>query len=74
MKDRESIGMQFGRNLSEAREWAGLTQTAFAKQASMRQCDISRLERGVVCPRLDTVVRLSEALGLQMRDLLFEIE
>ncbi|MFL5898680.1 MAG: helix-turn-helix domain-containing protein [Solirubrobacterales bacterium] len=74
MKDRETIGMQFGTNLSQAREWAKLTQTDLARQASMRQCDISRFERGVVCPRLDTAARLAESLGVQLRDLLFEIE
>lgn len=71
---REAIGRQFARNLSEARRWAGLTQTQLAEQLCMHQKEISRLETGVTCPRLDTVVRLAAAVGVQVRDLLFEIE
>jgi hypothetical protein len=36
--------------------------------------DICRLEHGLHCPRLDTIVRLADALGLQIRDLLYGIE
>lgn len=72
MSDR--IRTQFGRNLSEARGWVGLTQAQLAEQLSMHQKEISRLERGEVCPRLDMLVKLAEAVGVQVRDLLFEIE
>jgi transcriptional regulator with XRE-family HTH domain len=68
------IAEQFGRNLSEARGWAGLTQAQLGKQTAMCQGEISRLERGVYPPRLDAVVRLASAVGVQVRDLLFEIE
>jgi DNA-binding XRE family transcriptional regulator len=68
------IEAQFGRNLCEARGWVGLTQAQLAKQLSMHQKEISRLERGEVCPRLDMLVKLAEAVGVQVRDLLFEIE
>lgn len=74
MSDREAVGRQFGANLLEAREWAKLTQAELANQASMQQGEISRFERGVICPRIDTALRLADALGLQLRDLLFEIE
>jgi len=72
--DAEAIGRQFGRNLAEAREWAGLTQAQLAQRASMHQVNLSKLERGLSCPRLDSVVRLAVALRVQVRDLLFEIE
>jgi ribosome-binding protein aMBF1 (putative translation factor) len=68
------ISRQFGRNLAEAREWAGLTQTQLAEQVSLDQTEISRLERGARCPRLDRISALAEVLGVQLRDLLFEIE
>jgi ribosome-binding protein aMBF1 (putative translation factor) len=70
----EAISQQFGRNLAEAREWAGLTQTQLAQRASICQMEISRMERGARCPRLDRVAALAEALGVHLRDLLFEIE
>lgn len=74
MIDAEAVGKQFGRNLAEAREWAGLTQAQLAQEVSMHQVNLSILERGLRCPRLDTVAKLADALGVQVRDLLFEIE
>jgi len=72
--DAEAIGQQFGRNLAEAREWAGLSQAELAQRASMHQVNLSKLERGLSCPRLDSVVKLADAAGVQVRDLLFGIE
>lgn len=68
------VGEQFGRNLAEARGWAQLTQTELAQRASLGQRDVSHFESGLRCPRLDAVVRLADALELQVRDLLYEIE
>jgi transcriptional regulator with XRE-family HTH domain len=68
------IAEQFGRNLAEARSWAGLTQTQLAERVCMRQMEISRFERGERSPRLDAVVALASAVGVQVRDLLWEIE
>ena len=70
----EAIGRQFARNLAEAREWVGLTQAQLADQVGIGQVEIARYETGVRCPRLDRLVSLAEVLGLQVRDLLFEIE
>lgn len=70
----EAIAAQFGRNLAEARGWAGLTQKQLGERISLRYQEIGKMERGVRCPRLDLVVRLAEVLELQVRDLLFEIE
>lgn len=69
-----AVAEQFGRNLAEARGWAGLTQQQLARAASLSQRDISQLEAGLRCPRLDAVVKLAAALGLLVRDLLYEIE
>jgi DNA-binding XRE family transcriptional regulator len=70
----ERIGAQFARNLTEARGWAGMTQTELGERVSLRFQQIGKLERGEQLPRLDLIVRLAEALELQVRDLLFEIE
>jgi predicted transcriptional regulator len=70
----ERIARQFGRNLAEARGWEGLTQAQLARQASVDQAEIARLERGQRCPRLDAVVKLASAVGVQVRDLLYGIE
>lgn len=70
----ETVSEQFGRNLAEARGWAGLSQTQLAEQVGVGQMDISLFERGLQCPRLDVVVALAEALGVHVRDLLFGVE
>lgn len=73
MSERRRTSDQFGRRLLEARRGAKLTQKDLALRASMEQPQISSFERGIVCPRLDSVVRLADALGLRARDLIGEI-
>jgi ribosome-binding protein aMBF1 (putative translation factor) len=70
----EAVSEQFGRNLAEARGWEGLSQQQLAEQVALSQIEISLLERGLQCPRLDAVVALADALGVQVRDLLYGIE
>jgi transcriptional regulator with XRE-family HTH domain len=48
---------------------AGLTQMELANRSEMDMAEISRLERGQRSPRLDTMVRVAEALGLTIEDL-----
>ncbi len=73
-RDLEAISSRFGRNLAEARGWEGLTQQQLAERASLIEREVARLELGERCPRLDKIVRLADALGLQVRDLLYGIE
>jgi transcriptional regulator with XRE-family HTH domain len=68
--DRKAISEQFGRFLYEARERAGLSQCALAKRVSVHQRDVSRLEKGRHCPRLDTALRLMEGVGADPLELL----
>ena len=72
--DPLAVRQQFGRNLLEARGWEGLTQEQLAEQAQVSRKDIFRLEYGLDSPRLDIAVRLADALGVQVRDLLYGIE
>jgi len=70
----QAIAEQFGRNLAEARGWADLSQKELAHRIARNQADVARWERGERIPRLDYVVKLAEAVGLQVRDLLYGIE
>jgi ribosome-binding protein aMBF1 (putative translation factor) len=72
--DLESVSRQFGRNLAEARGWEGISQKQLAERVSLHQSDVARLEYAERCPRLDRVVKLADALGVQVRDLLYGIE
>ena len=70
----QAVAAQFGRNLAEARGWEGLSQTQLAQRIDRHQADIARWERGERIPRLDYVVKLAEAVGLPVRDLLYGID
>jgi DNA-binding XRE family transcriptional regulator len=68
--DRRTVCDMFALNLREARKGAGLTQHELAYRLDMHQTAISHLECGWRCPRLDTALTLSRALGVQVADLL----
>lgn len=68
------IAEQFGRNLAAVRREAGFTQDQLAAEVFLDRAALSRLEQGHRMPRLDHVVRLAEAIGVQVRDLLYGIE
>jgi transcriptional regulator with XRE-family HTH domain len=72
MSDR--IARQFGRNLAEARGWIGMSQSQLARKIGIQQSQVARLENGERHPSLDRIVALAEAVGVQVRDLLYEIE
>lgn len=72
--EETAVSEQFGRNLAEARGWEGLTQKQLAERASLSVREVTRLEYAQRCPRLDKVVRLADAVGVQVRDLLYGIE
>jgi transcriptional regulator with XRE-family HTH domain len=56
--------MEAGSLLREARLRAGLTQRELARVADVPQPAISRIERGHVSPRLDTLDQLLKGCGL----------
>lgn len=68
------ISRQFGRNLAEARGWEEISQKQLAERISVRQADVARWEVGERCPQLDMVVKLADAVRVQVRDLLYGIE
>lgn len=66
---RRAAGIEFARFMFSARQREGLTQAQFAEKLSMDQVDVSRLESGGRCPRLDTFVRVIVALEADPREL-----
>jgi transcriptional regulator with XRE-family HTH domain len=52
-----------GTLLREARERHGVTQASLARRARTSQAAISRIEREVVSPSIETLGRLLDALG-----------
>lgn len=59
-----------GKRLAELREQAGLSQEDLGVRAGLHGMSISKIERGVVQPKLATVNALARALGLEPGELL----
>lgn len=59
--------MDAGAILRQARIDRGLDQADLARRAATTQAYVSRVERGVVSPSVQTLTRLLNALGLRLR-------
>jgi transcriptional regulator with XRE-family HTH domain len=55
-----------GELIRRARTWARLSQRGLAAHAGMPQPAVSRIERGHVSPRIDTVDQLLRACGVAL--------
>lgn len=64
----------FGAALREQRKRGGLSQDALAHEAGLDRTYISTLELGQKSPTLDTIVKLSEALGVRVSALANRME
>jgi transcriptional regulator with XRE-family HTH domain len=60
----ESVRRQFAANLRRRRTDAGLSQEALAERAGLHRTAVGLLERCKRSPRLETIVSLAHALGL----------
>jgi transcriptional regulator with XRE-family HTH domain len=60
---------RFGRNLRRLRRAAGLSQDQLAVRASVHRTQLSRMERGLSSPQLDTLVELADSIGCSLSDL-----
>ena len=55
--------------LKEARKAAGLTQVELSRKTGMSQQDISSIERGDRDPTASTLLKLADALGCKIDDI-----
>lgn len=53
--------------VNQARRAAGLSQRELARKAGLPQSAIARIERGQQVPRYDTLLRLLDACGFELR-------
>ena len=60
----------FLKNLAKIRKEKGLTQEGLARKADISYHTLVKLEsRGIRNPKIDTVVKLAEALGIGLDEL-----
>lgn len=69
-----TINQRFAWNLRIARQRAGLTQQELADRIGGSQAQVSGWEGGDSCVRIDSVVRLAEALDIDPGVLLRETQ
>jgi transcriptional regulator with XRE-family HTH domain len=65
-----TISERFAENLARHRQERGLSQEELAARADIHRTQISLIEGGKRMPRLDTLVKLAGALGVEPGDLL----
>jgi transcriptional regulator with XRE-family HTH domain len=61
---------RFAQNLAAARKEAGYTQEELSMRASIHRTQVGLLETGKRMPRLDTLLKVSGALGIPPAQLL----
>jgi transcriptional regulator with XRE-family HTH domain len=61
---------KLGQNMRRHRVKNGLSQQQVADRSGLDKGQISRLERGLRQPRLDTIVRIARAIGVAPSKLL----
>jgi transcriptional regulator with XRE-family HTH domain len=59
------IAERFGANLARCRRAADLSQDDLGFRAGLHRTEISKLERGLRLPRIDTIIKLAGALQIE---------
>jgi transcriptional regulator with XRE-family HTH domain len=70
----DAIHMQFGESLRGARQNAGMTQETLALKAGYEKSYVGMIERGEKSPRLETIGKLANALGISIDSLFTPLE
>ncbi len=65
-----TVREQFAANLRRERKRVGLSQEALGERAGLHRTAIGLLERGERLPRIDTLIKLAQALPVEAADLL----
>lgn len=66
----EADGRRFGENIKSLRRQRGLSRAALARKADLGLDTLLRLESGQSAPRLDTLLKVADALEADPGDLL----
>jgi DNA-binding XRE family transcriptional regulator len=69
-REARSVCQELYRLLREERERQGLSKYALAAQTGLSQQTIGYMERGRTAPALETVLRITSGLGMDLAELL----
>lgn len=67
---KEYISEMIGKKIKEERRRRSLSQEALAFEANMHLSYLGCIERGEKCPTVDTLFKISSALGVPLKDLI----
>jgi transcriptional regulator with XRE-family HTH domain len=70
MPAARDLAERFGANLHSCRDRAGISQEELGFRADLHRTEIGMLERGIRLPRIDTLLKLAGALGVEPGELL----
>lgn len=62
--EAKSVAARFGDNLRFHRRRAGMSQERLGEHAELHRTEIGLLERGARVPRIDTLIKLANALSV----------
>ncbi len=74
MKTKEEIQAIIGLNVRKAREGARLSQFDLALESDLHRNMIDLIERGQTMPTVFTIYKISEALEVELSDLLLGVK
>lgn len=63
----------FGEKVRVKRKKCGFSQEKLAEKAGLSTVFISRIERGIESPSLDSIVKIAKALDVRVRDLVADV-
>jgi len=72
--DPERTSRAFGNRMCELRQREGVSQDNLAREADIHPTSIGRLERGGREPKLTTILRLADGLGVEPGELLNRLD
>ena len=64
-----TLSMQVGKRIKELREAKGMKQVELADLIDMEATNLSKLEKGVHLPKEDNLNKITNALGVEIKDL-----
>jgi transcriptional regulator with XRE-family HTH domain len=71
--DAKRLRAAFGQRLRELRDKHGLSQDSLSDATGIHSTAIGRMERGEREPRLSTILRLADGLGVQPGELVNQL-
>ena len=67
---QQSIDIFFGRHLKKLREKQNKSVNIFGYENDLTPATISRIENGLISPRLQTLKKIADGLDISLKDLL----